>query len=130
MIFKEVKFVTVNDKNYLLCDEILSDDCIYSAGGVMHVGKFTDTYDLVIDWVKGIFATHENIGMFHNGIQDGEIHLIEPINETHITKLMENDGKCKVEIMNPFFLDKADTRLEQIKFQPIMIADLVVIYPS
>ena len=126
MKFKLLTFSIIDNTKYLLCDEILSDKCIFCpVNGSPTVGNYIDTYEYDIEWIKGIFAEGETIGLMDVG-EDKEkgIHFIEPLNDEHIKKLQENDGLCRVELMDVPFVQDATN----FQYQPIKIEDLIVLY--
>jgi hypothetical protein len=129
MILKDVILETINGKPYLLMNEIMDDYCAFSIGGEIYIRKYAETFDLNTDWVRGILVKPENIGLVHYGSAD-DTHIIGELNEQAILNIKANGGNCKIEIMKIHSLNKPDVSLENIKFEPIMVNDKVVIYLS
>ena len=121
MIFKELEFFIYNGKNYLLMNEIIGDVCLLSSNGKILVIPFSETYEIPIDWIKGIFAYGDDIGYFHNGTNNDQNHLIEPLSQIHIDRIIEDNNICKVEIRsNKPGIDG---------YEPIKLNGKIIVYP-
>ena len=128
MSLKEVKMVIIDNKIYLLSGETNNDDFVFSVNGDMVIGAFDDLLGDQIDWVMNVAIQHEQIGLIYDGLELNEYHRIVQLNGEHIAKIMNNNGRCFIEMVNPINQEHKDIELGSNIFEPILIDGKVIIH--
>jgi hypothetical protein len=128
MYLKEVKLVVVDGLNYLLTNEIDENGyCAYGVNGNTYVKKYNDTLDESPDWIMGVIAEPQNIGLVYEQQLNDEVCLLSHINKTHIEQILKNNGSCYIETQEPLHHNKSDIHPKDIKLNPIFVDGKIVL---
>jgi len=131
MILKNVKLINDCGVLYLLIDEIDENGyCAFSMGGGLYIRKYAETYDLLPDWIMGIIAYPEQIGLVFERELYGGVCLLSPFNNYYLLEIEKNNGFCKIEIQKPLHHDKNDIHPKDVKIEPVLVDNKVVIHLS
>jgi len=129
MYLKDVTLITANYNHYLTIDEI-TERCLYSVDGGRYEDLYSNTLNQQVDWVKGIIAGPDQIGLVYEKELNGGLCLLSPFNGYHLSEIEKNNGYCKIEIQEPSHLDKNDIHPKDIKIEPLLVNNKVVIHLS
>jgi hypothetical protein len=127
MYLKNVTLMTANYNHYLTVDEI-TERCLYSVDGERYEDLYSNTLNQEVDWVKGIIAGPEQIGLVYERELPGGMCLLSPFNGYYLIEIEKNNGSCKIEIQEPSHQDKTDLHPKDIKIEPLLVDNKVVIH--
>lgn len=113
---------------YLLSDNTVNPMWAFSINGKITIGEFNDLMGDQIDWVKNVIATPNMIGYFSEEENNGVFNLTQ-LNDDHIQQIMDNDSKCKIEVMslNVENIEDFDPKIHN-SFSPILLNNKVIIH--
>jgi hypothetical protein len=129
MTLKDVTLITANYNHYLTIDEI-TERCLYSVDGERYEDLYSNTLNQQVDWVKGIIASPDQIGLVYEKELNGGLCLLSPFNGYHLSEIEKNNDSCKIEIQEPLHFDKNDIHPKDIKIEPLLVNNKVVIHLS
>ena len=129
MYLKDVTLITANYNHYLTVDEI-TERCLYCVDGERYEDLYSNTFNQEVDWVKGIIAGPDQIGLVFEKDLDGGMCLLSPFNGYYLAEIEKNNGSCKIEIQEPLHHDKNDIHPKDIKIEPVLVDNKVVIHLS
>jgi len=127
MTLKDVTLITANNNHYLTVDEI-TERCLYCVNGEQYEDLYSNTLDQKVDWVKGIIAGPNQIGLVFERELSGGLCLLSPFNGYYLAEIEKNNGSCKIELQEPSHHNKNDIHPKDIKIEPVLVDNKVVIH--
>jgi hypothetical protein len=99
MILKEVQFVTIEGRHYILSNDSMNQLFVFSINDQLVVANFDELLGEQIQWAQPVLVEPEFIGFVNEGEVNG-LFKINHLSDEHLEKIKNNGGICKIEV-NP-----------------------------